>query len=102
MSKKLMFAITLVVMSVTTVMFGMQSFLYAHYDDETERNDFFYRLHTYEELKQKLDKYVEKTKEADVEYYRMEAGPLILADRNKDGIFENEGLIEIDLNEMEA
>ena len=89
-------------MSVTTVMFGMQSFLYAEDDDETERDDFFYRIHTYEELKQKLDKYVEKTKEADVEYYRMKAGPLILADRNRDGIFENEGLIEVDVDEMEA
>jgi hypothetical protein len=63
-------------------------------------DDFFFRLHTYEELRYKLDMFVEITKDADVEYYRMKAGPLILADRDGDGVFDNEGLIEINDTEM--
>ncbi|MCP4265848.1 MAG: hypothetical protein GY777_09780 [Candidatus Brocadiaceae bacterium] len=61
-------------------------------------DDFFYRLHTYEELRCKLDMFVEITKDADVEYYRMKAGPLILADRDGES---NDGLVEIDDDEME-
>ena len=121
MNKKQMYALTLVLMVVTISVLSVQSFLYAQgpdyspsgwdegekvgWDSDIPRGldkkdvDFFFRLHTYDELRSKLDMFVKKTKDADVEYYRMKAGPLILAYRNGDGL-DNGGLIEIADDEM--
>ena len=78
--------------------------LYAYAEEKLrgkdKRHNFYSNIHTYEQLKQKLKKYARKTMRVDVDYYRLEVGPLILADRDGDGVSDNRGLVAIDEAEM--
>ena len=98
MSKRLSYLITFFLIAILCVP------LYAYADSglhgKGKRIDFYSKIHTYEQLQQKLKKYAQKTKKVDVDFYRLEVGPLILADRDGDGVPDNGGLIAIDENEV--
>jgi hypothetical protein len=98
MSKKLSYLIAFFLIGILCVP------LYAYADGglhvKSKRYNFYSKIHTYKQLKQKLKNYAKRTKRVDVEHYRLEIGPLILADRNGDGVSDNGGLVAIDEDEV--
>jgi hypothetical protein len=98
MSKKLSYLIAFFLIGI--LYFPLHAYADGRLHGKGKRNNFYSKIHTYEQLKQKLKEYAKKTRRVDVDYYRLEIGPLILADRDGDGVSDNGGLIAIDVNEI--
>ena len=69
---------------------------------EKSPNWVFQRLHTYQELQEELGALAKKTQHVREDHYRLQVGPLVLADRDGDGIVDNNGLVPIMNDEIDA